>query len=86
MKGEGGTYLISTTADRVRGASAGANRLAYDEALKYCEQSGKSAVVVAQGERDVYASGGGFGLSNGGGGGAYGTSAQGRATLRFRCE
>jgi hypothetical protein len=86
MKREGGTYFVSTTADVYRGQTAGANRLAYDEALKYCEKAGKAAVVVAQGERDAYGAGGGGGFSNGGGGGAWGSFAEGRANLRFRCE
>lgn len=86
MEAEGGTYIISARAAPVRGGTAGANAIAYEEAQKFCNAKGGRAVVVDARERDVYQSAAGASWSAHGGGAGGGTFAAGNATLRFRCE
>jgi hypothetical protein len=85
MEAEDGTYLISARAAPIRGGTAGANAVAYQDAQKFCAGQAKRAVVVTAAERDVYQSsfGASWGASGGSAGG--GTFAAGNANLRFRC-
>ena len=85
MEAEDGTYLISARAAPIRGGTAGANAVAYQDAQKFCAAQAKRAVVATAEERDVYQSafGASWGASGGGAGG--GTFAAGNANLRFRC-
>lgn len=97
MEMEGGTFTVSSFAAPIRGGAAGAVGVAYEEAKAHCAKSGKRAVVVDQGDRDVYVSAasayssgqvtGNANSINGnyrsGGGGA--TMAAGKAQVQFRC-
>ena len=85
MEAEGGTYLISARASRVRGGAAGASSLAYEEAQKFCARKGQRAVAVSASERDVYESSAGGAWNASGGAGSAGTFAAGAVNLRFRC-
>lgn len=78
----GGTYMISAHAAPVRGGAAGANKLAYARAAKFCSAQGAHPVVLATSARDVYQ--GSFGGSAGSFGG--GVFAAGNTDLHFRCE
>jgi hypothetical protein len=82
MEAEGGTYLISARAAAIRGGTAGANALAYEEAQKFCAPKGGRAIVVDAKERDIYQSS----RAASGGNAAGGTFAAGNANLRFKCE
>jgi hypothetical protein len=85
MEAEGGTYLISARASVLRGSTAGANSLAYEEAQKFCAHKGQRAVVVTASERDVYHSSAAVGWNASGGTGSAYTGASGAVNLRFRC-
>ena len=86
MEAEGGTYLISARAAPVRGGTAGANAVAYDEAQKFCGTKGMHAIVLTAEERDVYQSSAGASWNSSGGFAGGGTFAAGNANLRFRCS
>ncbi|CBE67698.1 protein of unknown function [Candidatus Methylomirabilis oxygeniifera] len=86
MEAEGGTYIISARAAPVRGGTAGANAIAYEEAQKFCGAKGGRAIVVDARERDIYQSAAGASWNAHGGGAGGGTFAAGNVTLRFRCE
>lgn len=86
MEAENGTYLISARAAPIRGGTAGANAVAYNDAQKFCSGNGKRAVVMAAQERDVYQSSMGASWGTTGGFAGGGTFAAGNANLRFRCE
>jgi hypothetical protein len=85
MEAENGTYLISARAAPLRGGTAGANAVAYNDAQQFCEAKSKHAVVVTAQERDVYQSSMGASWSNSGGSAGGGTFAAGNANLRFKC-
>ena len=85
MEAEGGTYLISAHASAVRGGTAGANAIAYEEAQKFCAEKGARAIVIGAQERDVYQSAVGASWSSNGGSAGGGTFAAGNADLHFRC-
>jgi hypothetical protein len=86
MEAEGGTYIISAKAAPIRGGTAGANAVAYDEAQKFCAEKGARAVVIDARERDVYQSAAGASWNSNGGSAGGGTFAAGSANLHFRCE
>lgn len=86
MEAEGGTYIISARAAPIRGGTAGANAVAYEEAQKFCAAKGARAVVISAQERDVYQSATGASWNSYGGGAGGGTFAAGNANLHFRCE
>jgi hypothetical protein len=86
MEAESGTYLISARAAPIRGGTAGANAVAYNDAQKFCAGNGKRAVVLAAQERDVYQSSMGASWGTSGGFAGGGTFAAGNANLRFRCD
>ena len=86
MEAEGGTYIISARAAPVRGGTAGANALAYEEAQKFCAARSGRAIVVDAKERDVYQSAAGASWNANGGSAGGGTFAAGNANLHFRCE
>jgi hypothetical protein len=86
MEAEGGTYIISARAAPIRGGSAGANAVAYEEAQKFCAAKGCRAVVVDARERDVYQSAAGASWNTYGGSAGGGTFAAGSVILRFKCE
>lgn len=86
MDAEGGTYIISASAAPARGGAAGANRVAYEEAQKFCAAKGGRAIVIDAKDRDVY-QGAAVGSFNASGGGfSAGKFAAGNATLRFKCD
>ena len=85
MEAEDGTYLISARAAPIRGGTAGANAVAYEDAQKFCAAKGQRAVVVTAQERDVYQSSMGASWNSSGGFAGGGTFAAGNANLRFRC-
>jgi hypothetical protein len=86
MEAQGGTYLISARAAPIRGGTAGANAVAYDDAQKFCGAKSERAIILTAQERDVYQSsmGASWGASGGFAGG--GTFAAGNANLHFKCE
>jgi hypothetical protein len=86
MEAEGGTYLISARAAPLRGGTAGANAVAYNDAQKFCAGTGKRAIVMTAQERDVYQSSMGASWGSTGGFAGGGTFAAGNADLRFKCE
>lgn len=90
METADGAYLISARAAPVRGGATGAYEVAHKDAMAFCAQRGRRAVLEAAQDRDIYQSGYGGAFSgtaqagySGGIGG--GTSAAGSATVRFRC-
>ena len=80
-----GSYIISAKAAPIRGGTAGANSLAYEEAQKFCATVAGRAVIVNQQERDVYQGGSAAAVNQSGGFGSSGFSAGGAASLKFRC-
>lgn len=80
-----GSYVISAKAAPVRGGTAGANALAYEEAQKFCGTANGRAVIVNQQERDVYQGGSTAAVNQSGGFASSGYSAGGAASIRFRC-
>ena len=86
MEAEGGTYIISARAAPVRGGSAGATAVAYEEAQKFCAAKGGRAVLVDAGERDVYQSAGGANWNASRGSAGVATFAAGSSIIRFKCE
>ena len=86
MEAEGGTYIISGRAAPIRGGTAGANAIAYEEAQKFCAAKGARAIVIDARERDIYQSAAGASWNSYGGGAGGGTLAAGNAILRFKCE
>ena len=86
MEAEGGTYIISARAAPIRGGTAGANAVAYDDAQKFCAAKGMRAIVITAQERDVYQSSVGASWNAYGGSAGGGTFAAGNANLRFRCS
>lgn len=77
-----GTYMISAHAAPVRGGAAGANKVAYRAAQKFCGRTAAHAVVLEADSRDVRQGsiGGSRGLFVGG------VFAAGNTDLHFRCE
>lgn len=80
-----GSYAIQARAAPVRGGSTGAYEVAHKDAMVFCQQSGKRAVLLGAQDRDIYQSGGGITWNQYGGAGGGSTMAAGAATLRFRC-
>ena len=73
--------MISAHAAPIRGGAAGANSIAYTDAVAFCAKQGAHPVVLAADARDVYqASYGGYGSGYSGG-----VFAAGNTDLHFRC-
>jgi hypothetical protein len=85
MDTDNGTYMISAAAAPIRGGTAGANSVAYDDAQRFCAQKGMHAVVLNVADRDVYQGSFGGSFNQYGGGFGGGTFASGRTNLRFKC-
>lgn len=81
-----GTYMISAHAAPVRGGAAGANRVAYADAQKFCGARGGHAVVIEADARDVYQGGAGGSWSPSGGSFGGAVMAAGNTDLHFRCQ
>ena len=83
----GGTYMISAHASAVRGGATGANRVAYQDANKFCadKEPGSHAIIVDASERDtrVSAVSGSWDPNGGSFGGV--SVLGGNANLYFRC-
>lgn len=86
MEAENGTYIISARAAPIRGGTAGANAVAYEDAQKFCGSKGMRAIVMTAQERDVYQSAVGASWNRSGGSAWGGTFAAGNADLHFRCS
>jgi hypothetical protein len=80
-----GSYSISARAAPARGGATGAYEVAHKDAMTFCQQSGKRAVLEGGSDRDIYQSGGGGYISPQGGGFGGSTMAAGSAMIRFRC-
>lgn len=80
-----GSYSIQARAAPARGGSTGAYEVAHKDAMAFCQQRGKRAVLNSGTDRDVYQSAGAIGWNQYGGGGSAGTFAAGSATINFRC-
>ena len=80
-----GSYIISAKAAPIRGGTAGANSLAFEEAQKFCATANGRAVIVSKQERDVYQGGSVASVNQTSGFGSSGFSAGGAASIRFRC-
>ena len=80
-----GSYVISAKADSLRGGTAGANSIAFEEAKNFCATAKGRPVVVNQQERDVYQGGSTASVNQYGGYASSGFSAGGSASIRFRC-
>jgi hypothetical protein len=81
MDAGNGVYMISAHAAPIRGGAAGANKVAYADANKFCRAKGMHAVILNAAARDVYQG------AAGGGGGSFsgGVFAAGNTDLWFRC-
>jgi hypothetical protein len=82
-----GIYMISGHASPVRGGATGANRVAYQDAQKFCAEkmAGSHAIVVDANARDVYQGGMGGSWNSSGGSFGGGVFAAGNVDMRFRC-
>ena len=85
MEAADGSYMISARAAPVRGGATGAYEVAHKDAMAFCQQSGKRAVLVGADDRDIYQSGFGGSFNKNGGAFGGGTAAAGSANIRFRC-
>jgi hypothetical protein len=88
MDAGNGVYLISGHASAIRGGATGANKVAYEEAQKFCTGKGVDLhpVIVDAKERDVYQNAEGGSWNRNGGSFSGGTFAAGNVNFRFRCE
>ena len=86
MEVEGGAYMISAYASKIRGGATGATDLAFKKAMEYCAERGKKAVAVSAGETDVYQSAMGGSYNQSGGSFGGGKFAAGNASLIFKCQ
>lgn len=87
MDAGNGSYLISARAAPIRGGATGAATVAYNDAQKFCAGmgNGSHAIVIDEGERDIYQSSFGGSINAQGGSFGGGTFAAGSTNLRFRC-
>lgn len=85
MEAADGTYMISARAAPVRGGATGAYEVAHKDAMAFCQQSGKRAVLVGTNDRDIYQSAGGGYITPQNAGFSGSTMAAGSANIRFRC-
>lgn len=80
-----GSYSISARAAPARGGATGAYEVAHKDAMAFCQQKGKRAVLLGGSDRDIYQSAGGGYISPQGGSFGGSTMASGSAMIRFNC-